>query len=356
MTEALQTARRLLEQTGDHPVLSLYLDLDPTEFATAPARATQLRSLIDEARSSLESGDTALSHDERRALIDGIERVESFLSSEQAPVAGARALAVFCSPEDGLFETVKLYEPAPARVVIAPRPYLEPLVSAAASLAGAWCVALVNRSTARILAGQPGHLWERGELDDDVKGQHRQGGWSQARYERSVDVEVERHLQHVAQELRLRLEREPFETLVLGGPEETVARLAEMLHGDVKPRLSEHRLSVDVENATAGQIRDALAPLLELHRHGVEQAALERLREAQGAGGGRAVSGVQDTQLALTERRVQTLLLSPAFAGGEGPRSEAIESAILQSAGVIVFEEPPPETHLREGIGALLRF
>lgn len=49
MTEALKTTRRLLERTGQHPVLSLYFDLDPVEFATGPARASQLRSPIDEA-------------------------------------------------------------------------------------------------------------------------------------------------------------------------------------------------------------------------------------------------------------------------------------------------------------------
>ena len=38
--------RKLAELRLDRPVvLSLYLDLDPTEFATPPARATAVRSL-----------------------------------------------------------------------------------------------------------------------------------------------------------------------------------------------------------------------------------------------------------------------------------------------------------------------
>jgi hypothetical protein len=39
--------------------------------------------------------------------------------------------AVFCSGRHALFETVRLYEPARARVAIAPKPLLEPLVAAA---------------------------------------------------------------------------------------------------------------------------------------------------------------------------------------------------------------------------------
>jgi hypothetical protein len=37
MSGRATTARRLLERTGGHPVVTLDFDLDPREFATAPA-------------------------------------------------------------------------------------------------------------------------------------------------------------------------------------------------------------------------------------------------------------------------------------------------------------------------------
>jgi peptide chain release factor subunit 1 len=245
-------------------------------------------------------------------------------------------------------------------------------------------VCLVNRSTARILAGNAAHLWERGELDDDVKGQHKQGGWSQARYERSVDVEAERHVQHVADELRRRWEREPFHTLVLGGPEETVSELKAKLHGDLLPTLADDVLSLDVQNSSEDEVRQAIVPLLEKHRSATEQHALDQVRAAQGGSAASAVVGIEATLLALSERRVERLLLAPDFhhPGGQCPqcgmlvvgevdtcpadgtrvvhledlREAALEAAVLQDAGVIAFEERPPETHLRQGIGAVLRF
>src|ERR687893_1131029 len=60
--------RRLAEVRLDRPVvLSLYLDLDPARFATPPARATAVRSLLDEAdRKVRELKD--LSHSDRTAL------------------------------------------------------------------------------------------------------------------------------------------------------------------------------------------------------------------------------------------------------------------------------------------------
>ncbi len=41
-------ARRLIDHKPDHPLISLYVDLDPERFATPPARAAQIRSLIDQ--------------------------------------------------------------------------------------------------------------------------------------------------------------------------------------------------------------------------------------------------------------------------------------------------------------------
>src|SRR5918999_5901461 len=60
--------RRLAEVRLDRPVvLSLYLDLDPTRFAVPPARATQVRSLLDEADRRIREMQ-GLSHQDRRDL------------------------------------------------------------------------------------------------------------------------------------------------------------------------------------------------------------------------------------------------------------------------------------------------
>src|ERR1700749_375672 len=129
MRTAAAAARRMLERTGEHLVVSLYLDLDPSQFATAPARATQVRSLIDEAERDGRLDKDALSHGDRTALTADLERLEQYLGSDELPVSGARALAVFASSQDGLFETVALAHATPTTVVIASTAYVEPLVA-----------------------------------------------------------------------------------------------------------------------------------------------------------------------------------------------------------------------------------
>ncbi|HYZ80667.1 MAG TPA: Vms1/Ankzf1 family peptidyl-tRNA hydrolase [Solirubrobacteraceae bacterium] len=385
MSVTSSTARRLLEHTGQHPVVSLYLDLDPSQFATAPARATQMRSLLDEAERNGHGMTASMSHADRTALDADLQRLEDYLGSDELPVSGAGALAVFCSGQDDLFEAVALADPTPPRAVIATSPFVEPLVSGPDE--GQAAVVLISRRLGRILIGDPHDLREAEDVADRVHGKHSRGGWSQANYERSIDNDAEQHFRHVAEELYHGWQREPFERLVLGGPVEDVKRFAEDLHNDLRRLLLDERLDLDVEVARLADVGAALAPLLERARAAGKAAALEELENRLGAGGA-AARGLAPTLEALNERRVQTLLLALNFsapgtrcprcgllypaqtgtcpADGEAVvevadlREAAVEAAVLQDAGVMVIGEgtdpEPPALHRGGGIAALLRF
>ena len=88
--------RHLAELRLDRPVvLSLYLNLDPSEFATPPARKTSVRSLLDEAERRLRDRN-GLSHEDRTGLQASLERASNFLEN-QLPTDGAHGVAVFSS-------------------------------------------------------------------------------------------------------------------------------------------------------------------------------------------------------------------------------------------------------------------
>jgi peptide chain release factor subunit 1 len=374
-----QAARRLVEHGPGHTVISLYLDLDPERFATAPARASQIRSLIDEAAREVDRR-SDLGHEDRTALREDLDRVRDYLLSREPPFQGARALALFCSSRDDLFEAVQLPRPVQARVVIDQSPYIEPMVAAVGQRR--WCVLLVSRRDARMLTGPADALEERRGFHDDVHGQHDQGGWSQLRYERSVEKEVDDHLRRVAELLDRSWRRQRFDRLALGGPPEIVPRLEGMLSDEVRARLARGRVEVDVASANPDQVEAALAPLAEEDDKRLESEALDRLRAGIG-GSGRATGGAADTLRALSERRVETLLLAPDFDGrGQrcatcglltvdadgscpadgGPledvehlREAVVEAALAQDAEVMIVRHHP-DLGPFQGIGALLRF
>jgi peptide subunit release factor 1 (eRF1) len=241
---------------------------------------------------------------------------------------------------------------------------------------------LVSRRSARIFTGLPDALEERQDFADNVHGQHDQGGWSQARYERSVEKDVDEHLRHVAEVIDARCRRHGFDRLALGGPPEVVPRLEAMLGEEVQARLVPGRVEIDVSSATVGDIRRCVAALAEADDRRWERELLDRLAAGIGSGG-RAAAGPEDTVAALNERRVETLLLEPGFDGEahrcpacglivlggdrrcpadaselehvDHLREAAVEAALAQDARVTIIRHHPDLGPFR-GIGAVLRF
>jgi len=368
--------RRLAEIRLDRPVvLSLYLDLDPTEFATPPARATAVRSLLDEADRQVRDR-RELPHEERMDLRASLARASSVLEGD-LPAEGAQALAIFVAESAGLFEVLKLPRPVPSRVAIRRSPLVAPLAWLARR--ERWCVALVNRRDARIFRGSPDGLREIEQIHDLVFGQHDQGGWSQARYQRGIEKEKDDHLKHTVEALMKHFKRRPFERLIVGGPREVVADFESKLHGYLAERLA-GRIDVDVEHSTPEQVLDAVQPRFEELEEEREAEALERLGE-----GGRAAIGLEEVLRALNERRVETLVADERFSaegtfcpscGWLGPAGErscpvdeteletlddlteaAVELTIQQSAEILAVRRRRDELAERAGgLAALLRF
>jgi peptide chain release factor subunit 1 len=368
--------RRLAEVRLDRPVvLSLYLDLDPAQFATPPARATAVRSLLDEAERRLRERD-GLAHQDRADLQASLERAGALLQNE-LPTEGAQSVAVFASDASGLFEVLALPRPVPSRVAIGRSPLVGPL--ARLERRERWCVALVSRRDARIFRGSPESLREVEQVHDVVFGQHDQGGWSQARYQRGIEKEKDDHLRHTAEVLMKHFKRRPFQRLILGGPREVVADFESKLHGYLSERLG-GRIEVDVDTATPEQVLAKTQPLFEEIEEQREAAALDRLGE-----GGRAAFDLQEVLRALNERRVECLLVDERFAapgttcpecGWLGPDGErtcpvdgtkleplddltdaAIELTLQQSAEILAVRRRREELQERAGgIAAMLRF
>src|SRR5205807_3094703 len=120
-------------------------------------------------------------------------------------------------------------------------------------------------------------LEERRDYEDNVHGQHDQGGLSQPRYERSVEKDVDEHLRHVAEVIEARCRHQGFDRLALGGPPELVPRLEAMLSEEVLARLVRGRVEVDVSSSSLSDVRRAVAPLVEADERRGEREMLDRL-------------------------------------------------------------------------------
>jgi peptide chain release factor subunit 1 len=301
--------RELAETRTTHgKVLSVFINLDPRGFAVPPARATEISSIIDEASRTIRDHD-GLTHDERMALERDVERVKERLHPSGGDYKGALGLAIFASEPAGLFEVLKLPRPVEHKVVISDAPCVEPLAQIGAG--ELWWLLLVDRRRARLLAGTIDGLVELWRQDDETKGQHDQGGWSQARYQRSVDKDAGDHLRAVDAELQRRLRGTRIAGILIGGPIETRAQMEGILHSDVS-RCVQGRFDVDVWNTTADEVLEAARAVLDELTTRRDRELLARIDQGL-AMNGRAAKGLEDVLRAVHERRIDTLVVQETF-------------------------------------------
>jgi peptide chain release factor subunit 1 len=250
-----------------------------------------------------------------------------------------------------------------------------------APVAERWCVLLLSSRTSRIFNGSRQRLVEVGDVHDDVHRRHSQGGWSQARFQRGIEKEIDDHIRRTCEWLFARLQREPFDHLILGGPSELSHRVEHGLHPDLRRRLAGH-LDIDVERASAEEVQRRALPVIEAFARQHEQEVLRRFTEGS-APDGHAVSGLDEVLELLSEQRVETLLLAQGF-GAPGlvcPRcgrlsatgascpmdgaelqphqnivDDAVECALSQSIEVLIFRDQTSELERHGSIAALLRY
>ena len=180
-------------------MLSVYLNLDPSEFPTQRDRKIEVESLLDVAERALR--DDGLPHQQKDELKQDVERIRAWFDGE-FDASGARGVAVFASSGADLFEVHRLSRPVRSEVTIDDSPFIEPL----AGMPGddGYGVLLINRKVARILAGGADRMREVISFADDVHplarpgrlvpvalpARHREGGEGppQARQRRAVQA------------------------------------------------------------------------------------------------------------------------------------------------------------------------
>jgi peptide chain release factor subunit 1 len=292
-------------------VFSLYLDLDPSEFAVPKARIAQVESLADTARKRYTDDEEHRPLELDSPVARAVERVRNYLESDFAP-RGARGVATFVAEDPELFVVIRLHHIVEGRVVLDERPFVRPLLEGPPLLDG-WCVLMVNRRTARLLCGRGGSLQEVAGFTDAVHGRHDQGGWSQPRYQRHIEKQVKDHVQHACQELFEHSRRERVERLVLVTTEEIRHLVEAALHPELARTLAGH-LTADIETAKPEQLAPEVLEVAVRDREEVDRELLDVL-ETELAHGGRAAAGLKPVLEALNLRSVAVLLACPDLAG-----------------------------------------
>lgn len=284
-------------------VVSVYLDTDSTRLSVEAIKL-QARGLLKEVQPTHEKE------------ADAIERYLDLSYDWANP-----GLALFCGSAGDFFRAY----PSPVafrnRIRLGPRPYVKPLAHLLDHYAH-FGVILVDRVG--------GHFYEYhlGELQatdsytgEDVRklkdgtgssavGRRGGGGTSGPGGSKHEGEVVNRNLRETAAAANHFFADRPIRRLFLGGTSETVAQFREMLPKQLQSCLA-GTLSIDVDAGEPAVRRQALELLRQVNAER-EAKLVERLATVH-AKGGNAVAGLDDTLQAISEKRVEVLIISDGY-------------------------------------------
>jgi peptide chain release factor subunit 1 len=353
---------------------SVYLNLDPSEVPTARDADTRMNALLNSAEKTDRKD---LTHEQRGALKADFARIARWFD-EEFDRDGAQAVAVFAAGLDNFWSTMALPEPVPDRFKVGHDFFLAPLVPVVARADGT-IVAVVGREQGHLYRLESGRLKEIVDHFDETPGQHDQGGWSQARYQRHIEKLVQEHLKGVAEVLDRSRRQLQVPKVVLVCSEEMRSEFTDALSAEVRDAV----VGWAPAEAHSGpsQLLEAVTPVLEDAEAQDEAEVLARWREEAGRTA-RAASGWEQTLEAASDGRVELLLFQegidhPAFrcpacgraaaSGGSCPldgttleeTDAGLDLAVHQTlthGGAVWAIRHQQDLAPVEGIGALLRY
>lgn len=359
------TRAELVELYGelrDRKVLSVYLDGEGHDPAERKVWRKELEHRISEARERLE--------EEAPDEIEEFERALGHLTSEldafEAFVPG-RGWVGFATPEGVRYvETVPVPMPFLVRWEdgIRVAPYVRGLKQSRVVV-----LALADSQRARIFAYRDGELEEREDLRADTflgdlsdvniskrasKSSGVRGKTGTDAAQRLLEVGSRRMRAHLVERLTEIAGDEGF--VVVGGTPEAVSSVAGGLPGSLEARILERpSLHLEMSEAEVREAAEAAASTLSRQHQSQLLGEVVDLARSDGKG----CLGREETEKALLERRVDTLLIARSFREQNPDFADhCVGAAFEQQAEV---EELSAEEAQRlqvegEGIGARLRF
>ncbi|MCB0045912.1 MAG: hypothetical protein H6642_18080 [Caldilineaceae bacterium] len=305
-------------ESHEHPVLSVYLNVDPHRRSPEKYKLA-LRSLLGKAAGAADAD---------------IKRVQNFV--EMGYNWKGRGLILFSCQAEDFWWSQSLMVPVEDSVMVAHRPYVRQL-AALMDAYERYGVVQVDQEGARLYRFHMGVLEDvEGYLGEEVK-RHKAGGWAAPRYQRSERGTARQNLQDAAEMAEEFYRQTNTRHLILAGTEKNTARFAGMLSHRLRDMVV-GRIAVDA-NAGANEIR---TEALEVAQQAAEEEERKLTQELVTTlhKGGDAVAGLAETLTAVQNGRASHVI---ALADYAEPAYRFVDS------GYIVLNLEDEEAELGSG-------
>jgi hypothetical protein len=359
----LEDARTLSEWRPSLGVLSVYLGFDPAD--RGGAWRTELRNALD----AILDQHREAEHDRRVALRATAKRLtERFEDGELRPPPRGEAGFVEVSEKEGTerWFGIGVAPAASACAEFGAEPVVAPLLELCGRGAGR-AVALLSSERVRLLSCREGALddledWELSIFSLDWRERKSQSTNNPARaqgvsasghdqFDERLDHNRQRFLTECGGLAARRLEEDGFDEIVVFGPARDVESFNAGFSSS-KAKLT-HGGDAELISTPKGKLTEIVGDVVERLEEERERALVERALE-EAKGGSRGAVGLQETQEALAEGRVDHLVFDRSL----GERAEPlVRAALASSAQVTVVRDGSAEPLAEaEGVAAILRY
>lgn len=364
------TLRELAAVQTETPILSVYLNVDPTERTTDEYKLA-LRQMLKQAAGLAETED--------------IEAIRKFFDHEYD--WSGRGVVVFSNESEDFWRAYSLAIPINSGVTIARQPYISPL-AALLDTYGSYAVMQVDRQGAKFMLFELGELRASNTFAGDEVRRLKRGRGSSGGYGRRggnpvssqhEDETVKRNLRDAAKTAQQFCRKHAPQRIILVGAEPTVAQFQEELPKTLQDKVI-GAFNADM-NTPETEIRNQSMEILEQVNQKREEQLVEAVFTAAAKGRG-GVIRLADTLGAAHEGRIQTLLIDRdyheqgyqcqncqyitdhrleacPFCGGEFAEipdaAEALVTRVVEDGGQVEVVDDHPKVK-EFGVGALLRY
>jgi hypothetical protein len=227
---------------------------------------------------------------------------------------GRKAKAVFACAEHGLWREFELPPNLPkTNLILNQRFHLKPLAAIFDGMQHA-CVALVDRSKARVFEISGGVIVEKLDFINELTRRGRSDGWGgydAGHVERRVANETMQHFKIVSDAITGHFQNGGCEKLLIGCHDDTWSEFEPQLHSSVRQRLV-GRFRIDPKTATEPEIHQLAMNLLQAHDEERKQTMItDVIGEAHRNGHG--VIGLRRVLRSLEAGEVQTVMIASTF-------------------------------------------
>lgn len=289
--------KELLEYKSEYPVLSVYLNTDPSE-GSADAYKLRLRSMLK---------DIDMNSD--------VDAIELYFDHEYD--WSGRSVVIFSCEADSYFRSYSFEIPIDDRIRIAERPHVKPLADLLDSYGG-YGVVVVDKQGARLFYIHLGEIRDQEGMTGESIRHTKRGGGSQApgrrggvagQTEYTKEV-AERNMKESAEFAARFFTDNHVRRVLIGGTEDNVAAFRAQLPKSWQSLIvGTFPMSM---NASQTQVMERA---IEVGQEAERKRKLKLIdtvatNAAKGQGG---VLGLEDTLAAVHDGRVQTLLLRTGY-------------------------------------------